>query len=115
MADPDAEILTRVSKIEKFLESFLYKDSLDDWQLAKDLGELLIRIDREGIMGHALLARACRHLGDLKRALAELRQCRVLLAHPSEKKLFLSFLAEEERLLSRGPSKGENGQDQGER
>ena len=102
--DPDAEILTRVSKIEKFFESFLYKDSLDDWQLAKDLGELLVRIDGEGIMGHALLARAYRHLGDSERALEELRQCRLRFAQgelrPSETELFSPFLAEEERLLS---------------
>ena len=42
--DPDAEILTKVSKIEKFFESVLYKDSLEDWNVAKDLGELLIRM-----------------------------------------------------------------------
>ena len=103
MDDPDAEILTRVSKIENFLESVLYKDSLDDWKLAKDLGELLIRIDGEGIMGHALLARACRHLGDLERSLSELEQCRVRVPHPPpQTEMFLSFLAEEERLLAKG-------------
>jgi hypothetical protein len=66
--DTDAETLTRVSKIDKFFESVLYKDSLDDWKVARDLGELLIRIDGEEITGHALLVRACRHIGDRKRA-----------------------------------------------
>lgn len=115
MDDPDAEILTRVSKIEGFLESVLYKDTLDDWEIAKGLGELLIRIDGEGIMGHALLARACRHLGESERALSELEQCRIRDVPPPEKELFLSFLAEEERLLSRRPSKDGKGQDEGER
>lgn len=55
--DIDAAILTRVLNINHFLESVLYIDSLDDWSLAKDLGELLIRIDAEEIMGHVLLAR----------------------------------------------------------
>jgi hypothetical protein len=35
MDDPDTAILTRVSKIEGFLESALYKDSLDDWKIAR--------------------------------------------------------------------------------
>jgi hypothetical protein len=108
--DADAEILTRVSKIEHFLESVLYEDSLEDWKLAKDLGELLIRIDGEDIMGHALVARASRHLGDLKRALSELEQCRIRVPHPPpQKEMFLSFLAEEERFVS---SKDGKGQDQ---
>lgn len=94
------------------MSPFLYKDSLNDWQLAKDLGDLLIRIDGEGIMGHALLARACRHLGGLERALSEIEQCRVRVAHSSEKEMFLSFLAEEERLLSKRPGNDGKGQDQ---
>jgi hypothetical protein len=102
MDDPDAEILTRVSKIEGFLESALYKDSLDDWKIARDLGELLIRIDGEEIMGHALLARACRHIGDRKRAREELGKSRALFAReelaPPQRQLFLQVLSEEEHL-----------------
>ena len=102
MDDPDAAILTRVSKIEGFLESALYKDSLDDWKIARDLGELLIRIDGEEIMGHALLARACRHIGDRKRAGEELEKTRALFARedlmPPQRELFLQVLSEEEHL-----------------
>jgi len=102
--DTDASILTRVTKIENFLESVLHKDSLDDWSLAKDLGELLIRIDAEEIMGHALLARAYRHIGDRKRAREELDKCRELIARqeimPPQLDLFLPVLSEKERLLS---------------
>src|SRR6266478_6918642 len=104
--DTDASILARVTKIESFFESVLYEDSLDDWSLAKELGELLIRIDTEEIMGHALLARACRHIGDRKRAHEELDKCRELVARqevtPGQLDLFLPVLSEEERLLSGG-------------
>ncbi len=116
MDDPDGEILTKVSKIDKFFESVLYEDSLEDWKLAKDLGELLIRLDGEEISGHALLARSCRHLGDLERAGTELERCRVLVEYPmikDGKELFLSFLAEEERLLSKRLGEGGKKQDQG--
>jgi hypothetical protein len=102
--DIDAEILTRVSKIDKFFESVLYKDSLDDWKVARDLGELLIRIDGEEITGHALLVRACRHIGDRKRAREELEKCRALLAVPGltsqQRELFLPVLSEEEKQLN---------------
>src|ERR1700738_4947545 len=96
--DPD-EILTRVvSAIEKkdFFRSVLENDTFDDWKLAMDFGDFLIRIEPEGMMGHALLARACRHLGESGRAFAELERCRAGVPHPSEKELFQSFFAEEE-------------------
>ena len=104
--DSDGEILARVLKSKNFFHSVLYEDRLDDWNVAKDLGEFLIRINPEEIMGHALVARASRHLGDLQRALEELEHCRVRTMHPSETDLFLSFLAHEEKLLSGQPGKG---------
>ena len=104
MDDPDAEILTRVSKIEGFLASVLYKDALDDWELAKDLGELLIRIDGEEIMGHALLARACRHIGDRRRASEELGKCKALITRQNlsapHRELFLQALSQEAERLT---------------
>jgi len=116
MDDPDAEIVTRVSNIENFFESVLYRDSLEDWKVAQDFGKLLIRIDKEEITGHALLARACRHLGDLECAGTELEKCRVLVEYPMIKNgtdLFLSFLAEEDRLLSECLGESGKGQHQG--
>lgn len=92
--DSDAEIVTKVSKIGGFFESVLYEDCLEDWNLAKDFGELFVRMDAEEITGHALLARACRHLGDLERARAEFEKCQVLVEYPMIKdgqELFLSF------------------------
>jgi len=103
--DTDADILAKVTNIGNFLELALYKNSLDDWSLAKDLGELLIRIDAEEMMGHALLTRACRHMGDYERAHKELSICRALVtrrgATESERELFLPVLAEEEKQLDR--------------
>ena len=73
MSDPDKEVLTRV-------------------------------VDPDLVMGYALLARAYRHLGDSVRARKELQQCRVRAVPealvPAETDLFLSFLAEEDTLLS---------------
>jgi hypothetical protein len=97
---PDWEILARANKIGNFFGTVLLEDALEDWNLARDLGELLIRLMPEEVMGHALVARACRHLGETERARRELTQCRIMTKHPSETRLFASFLAEEEKLLS---------------
>jgi hypothetical protein len=106
MNDAEGELLNRVAKLEDFFGLFL-RDNLDDWNLAKDFGELLIRLDPEEAMGHALLARAYRHMGNSKRSLEALESCRARIAHPSEVDLFKSFLAEEERLQPRHPDAGE--------
>jgi plasmid stability protein len=108
---PDLEILTRANKTENFFGTVLLEDALEDWNLAKDLGELLIRLMPEEVMGHALVARACRHLGSTERARRELMQCRVMTKHPSETDLFVSFLVEEEKLLSEtdGPAGADPG------
>jgi hypothetical protein len=100
----DRELLTKVSETNDFFGSVLQRDSLDDWNLAKDFGEFMIRLDPEEPMGHALLARAYRHLGDSQRALEELERCRASPMHgrmkPPQTELFSTFLAEEEKLLS---------------
>src|SRR5437762_12050894 len=77
--DSDKDLLTRVvGAIDKkdFFQSTLLNDTFDDWNMVKDLGEFLVRIlpDSE-VMGHALLARAHRHLGNSNLARAELKQC----------------------------------------
>jgi hypothetical protein len=98
-------MLTRVVEaIERtdFFRAVLLRDTFHDWSLAKDFGNFLVRIEPDEIMGHAILARAHRHLGDSKLALIELEHCRVGVPHPSERELFQSFLAEEEKLLSSG-------------
>jgi len=110
MNDPDADLLARVVQTGDFFHLVLSKDSLDDWNLARRLGEFLTRIEPDEAMGHAVLARAYRHLGDSKRALEELEQCRLRVRRgnmkASEAKLFSSLLAEEERLLGAGRGGG---------
>lgn len=100
----DGELLARVSNTKDFFQSVLYRDTFTDWNLARELGEFLVRILPNDIMGHALLARAHRHLGNLKLAREELKQC---WAHTKARQLeqweaedFLPLLKEEERLLS---------------
>jgi hypothetical protein len=107
--DSDAELLVRVNNISDFFGAVFSRDDLDDWSLVKDFGEFLVRIlpDAE-IMGHALLARAYRHLGNLELALDELKQCRSRTANrtlePWETEMFDAFFAEEVKLL-RGDSR----------
>jgi len=107
VSDPDKEVLTRVvDAIERkdFFRSVLLNDRFDDWILTRDLGEFLVRIQPDLVMGYALLARAYRHLGDSERTRKELQQCRIRAVPearvPAETDLFLSFLAEEGKLLS---------------
>jgi hypothetical protein len=71
----DGELLAKVIQSNDFFQSVLYNDSFEDWNLAKELGEFLVRIEPDSeIMGHALLTRAHRHLGNRQRALDELKQ-----------------------------------------
>ena len=42
----DLEILTRATNFENFFQSVLLEDALEDWCLAKELGELLVRGNR---------------------------------------------------------------------
>ena len=101
----DRELLARVIKTKGFLESVFLEDSLDDWSLAKDLGEFLVRNEPDSdMMGHALLARAHRHLGSRERALQELKECQTRAAQrelkPWEVEFFLPLIQEEEKFLS---------------
>lgn len=103
--DPDREVLTRVADKQDFFQSVL-DDKLDDWNLAKDFGEFLLRVAPGEAMAHALLARACRHLGEAERARHELERCRFQIAQPSaapmEKELFTQFLTDKEKFLDSG-------------
>lgn len=102
MDDPESQLLAKLNKIEDFFRAVLQEDKLEDWNLAKDFGEFLIRIEPQEPMGHALLARAYRHLGSPECARQELEQCRILARNPSDVALFLSFVADENKLLPPG-------------
>lgn len=97
--DNDAEVLTRVGRVPDFFLAVFQSDTLEDWSLARDLGKLLLCIDGEEIIGHALLARVYRHLGNTELALAEFERCRNGVAKLSEKQFLHSFFLEEEKLL----------------
>src|SRR5208283_548583 len=102
-ADPDKELLTSVSQKKDFIPSIVFNDISDDWNLARELGEFLVRTGPELAIGHALVARASRHLGDLDRAHEALKQCRQLHMEPAEAVDLLPLLAEEESHLSQRP------------
>src|ERR1700686_789160 len=96
----DGELLAKVIQNKDFFQSVLHNDSFDDWNLAKELGEFLVRIEPDSeIMGHALLTRAYRHLGNFQRALDELRQCQFRASNRELKRweadMFLPLLEEE--------------------
>ena len=73
MEEQDQQLLARVLKHPQLLESVLLADNFGDWSLVRDLGEFFTRMVPDDIMGHALLVKACRHTGDIKRALEELK------------------------------------------
>jgi len=102
--DTDKELFVKLSKIKDFAEVVLRNDTSEDWNLVKQFGEFMIRIAPEDILGHSLMARACRHLGDITRALEEIDQCRTLFADGSlttmEREVFGPFLEKELRFAS---------------
>lgn len=101
--DADSQLLAKVLKQEKFLEAVLLNDTFEDWNLAKELGEFLLRVFPEDIIGHALLLRAFRHTGNLRRAAEELTACRGFVGRhqltPKQLDLFLPMLQNEEKWL----------------
>ena len=101
--DSDRELFSRLSQIQDFAERVLRNDTLEDWNLAKNFGEFMIRIAPQDILGHALVARASRHLGDRTRALAEIERCRAFFTSGDlttmEREVFGPFL-EKELLIS---------------
>jgi hypothetical protein len=102
--DPDKELFSRLSEIKDFAEVAFRDDTLGDWNLAKQFGEFMIRMAPEDILGHALVARACRHLGDRTRALEEINWCRTLFANGDlttlEREVFGPLLEKELRITS---------------
>ena len=104
----DGELLERLVNIlngrDLFGETFL-TDDFDDWHLAKELGEFLVRIEPESsITGHALLARAHRHLGNRDLAVVELRECQgraeIRGLEPWEVEMIQPLMLKEATLLS---------------
>jgi hypothetical protein len=111
--DSDPDLLTRVVNAidkEDFFRSTIFNDDFNDWTLAKDLGEFLVRIQPESeIMGHALMLRAHRHLGNREFALRELGECKMRISarelEPWEIEMLLPLLNVEEQLLEEQSAK----------
>lgn len=102
--DLDGELLQKVCGIHDFFGSVFLRDDLDDWSLARDFGEFLVRtLADQDVTGHALLTRAYRHLGNMKLAHSELREClmrtKTRELKPWELELFGGLLESEEKLL----------------
>ncbi len=97
--DPDKELFSKLSQVKDFAREAIYNDILEDWSLAKDFGEFMIRIAPQDILGHALVARACRHLGDQSRAMEAMQRCRALFTsgglRTMELEVFGPFLEKE--------------------
>jgi hypothetical protein len=103
----DSVVLERVNRIPDFFGSALLRDDLKDWELARDFGAYLLRIDTDQLLGRLLLARAYRHLGDHDRAIIELTKCKSALATEpltsGEREVIMSVLEREEAYYSAGP------------
>src|SRR5580704_10566664 len=96
-------ILKRARAIPDFVDSAISSDLCGDWSLARDLGSCYVEIWAEDVHGRLLLAKSCRHLGDLRRAPEELAFCRKVLesgASEVEREVFLPIVEEQERLLA---------------
>ena len=103
--DADPELLKRVvDAIEEknFFGSVLLHDRFDDWELVRELGSFLVRINDSEILGHALLLRAYRHMGKREPALSELKECRARTSRfqPGEEEMFVRLVSEESGFLS---------------
>jgi hypothetical protein len=106
-SDPELQLLKKIAEIKGFCQAALQEDKLEDWNLARDLGEFLIRIGPDEAIGHALVARASRHLGDVDRAREALQHCRLAPMGPREAEVLIPLLAEEEQHLSATGPAGE--------
>ena len=101
MQEIKGQLLAKVIERKDFFQSVLFNDAFDDWLLAKELGEFLVSIEPEWTMGHLILTRASRHLGDLKTAFDELEKCQSCSteANEPEARFLLPLLADETNRL----------------
>ena len=100
----DQELLDKVAQMDNFSVSILVEDKSDDWSLAKEVGKYLIRVDPTLLIGHLVLARACRHLGELAEAASEVAACRAVVEHGNlggEVEWLLTLDEEESRVEGR--------------
>jgi hypothetical protein len=99
----ERELLNRVVNTKDFMRKALLEDSFDDWELARELGEFLIRIDPEDLTHRLILARAYRHLGQETLAISELAKCRAIIESGNvgviDQEVVIPLVEAEKRLL----------------
>jgi hypothetical protein len=101
--DRDLEMMNEVTANEDFIRG-LFLDTLNEWSLAKEYGEFLVKNVPQLFLGHVVLARAHRHLGERDRAREKIAECRKMTerADFDELSSLPDFEYEERQLLSEG-------------
>ena len=103
----EGELFTKVLAEKDFARLLVFEDFARDWELARDLGEYLDRIEPDLLIAHVILAKAYRHVGDLSRARAELDHRESLITRTTvaalERDSLGPVIDQEERLLSGNP------------
>jgi hypothetical protein len=96
--------LGKVLEDEGFVENLLLHDRVEDWQLARDLGQYLVLTGSDLLIGHVIVARASRHLGSHSETKAALRNCYGLIRRGATSAMELNVLTPiieaEERAVS---------------
>ncbi len=97
-------VMRKVVDKKDFLRSVILEDHADDWILARQFGECLVLSLPDYLVGHFILCRACRHLGDLPRATEALARCREVIASRTsprmEMEVFVPLVEREAELLA---------------
>ena len=102
----EEDLLNRVVNREDFARRVLVDDSFDEWELARELGEFLLRIEPDDLTHRLILARAYRHLGDTQLAVEQLLNCERIIKDTKlgdvETELIVPMVSDELRLLRNG-------------
>jgi hypothetical protein len=98
----NGELLEWALRIDNFSQAIFVEDSVDNWTNARELGHYLVQVDSALLFGHLLLTRACRHLGELDKAMEEARLCRAIIEREDlgAEVSLVHVLEEEEKHLS---------------
>jgi hypothetical protein len=100
------ELLTRVTEDKDFVRRLL-DDRLDDWEVAKEWAELVLRIEPEDLVHRLALVRAHRHLGQTSLAISELEKCQRIIESGNvgvvDRDVVIPMLEGEKRLLLPSP------------
>ena len=104
-SDWESDALRRITASKDFAGAILVADDVDDWSLAKQFGEILVRVLPGYLIGHLILARAYRHIGEPQLAAEQIETCRRLISDAAQPAIsqewLLPVLAEEEKHLAR--------------